>query len=125
MPDYVVSRVKELLNGLAGKKVLVVGTTYKKDVRDLRESPAIEIIEKLKKAKACTDYHDPLIPYLKIGPLRMKGVGLTGKKIKQYDCVVIATAHSDIDYSLIAAEARLIFDTRNVFPRRRPNIEVI
>jgi len=125
MPDYVVGRVKELLNGLSGKNILVVGTTYKKDVRDLRESPSIEIIEKLKKAKAGVAYLDPMIPYLKIGGLDMKSIRLNTKNIKQYDCVVIATAHSGVDYPLIAENARLVFDTRNIFAAKQPNIKTI
>ena len=125
MPDYVVSRVSELLNGIKGKKILVIGTTYKKDVRDLRESPAIEIIDKLKKAKAKVAYFDPLIPYLKIGDLNMKSIALTKETVRPYTCVVIATAHSDVDYDLIAQNARLVFDTRNIFAQKQTNIKTI
>lgn len=106
MPAYVVSRVAEALNDrkkpLNGSWVLVVGVAYKADVGDVRESPAMVIIELLRKAKARVAYHDPHVP---------GGVELHNLAI--YDCVVIATAHSGIDYKALVEGASLIVDCRN------------
>jgi UDP-N-acetyl-D-glucosamine dehydrogenase len=125
MPQYVVERVQELVGDLKGKKVLVVGATYKKDVADLRESPATEIIEKLKHLDVAVDYYDIFAPVLKIGSLDMKSVNVDAAKIKAYDCVVIATAHSKVDYKMIKNNAKLIFDTRNIFPGITKSIKKI
>jgi UDP-N-acetyl-D-glucosamine dehydrogenase len=119
MPDYVIERLDALLGkkGLSLKqaKVLVVGVTYKKDVLDLRKSPALDIIEGLKREKAQVCYHDPVIPYLKLSFLDMRSRRLNQQALGQFDCVLIATDHSQIDYEFIRRNARLIFDTRNVY----------
>lgn len=119
MPEYVVNRIKELftLKGikLSGSCILVVGVTYKKDVRDLRKSPGIDIIDMLRKHGAKVDYFDPIIPFLRFGKLDLKRAALN--LIFKYDCVVIATDHSNINYRFILKNAKLIFDTRNVFKK--------
>ncbi|MDP2043854.1 MAG: nucleotide sugar dehydrogenase [Candidatus Omnitrophota bacterium] len=119
MPEYVVKRIKELftLKGikLSGARILVIGVTYKKDVRDLRKSPSIDIIDTLRKIGARVDYFDPVIPYLRFGKLDLKRAALN--QVSRYDCVVIATDHSNIDYAFILKNAKLIFDTRNVFKK--------
>ncbi len=125
MPDYIVERLAELTGALRGKRILVIGVTYKKDVRDLRESPALEILEKLQKKQARVDYFDPLTPYLKIGRLNKKCIVLTAAAVKRYAVVVIATAHTDVDYALLAQNARLIFDTRKVFKEKSAKIVTI
>jgi len=126
MPKYVVSRIINLLKNKkknpSQTKVLVLGVTYKEDVKDLRESPALEIIEELKKRVKKVEYFDPLIPYLKIGNLNLKRINFKPSKIKKYDCIVIVTAHSDIDYNDLQKNARLIFDTRNVYKKKFENV---
>ncbi|MDD5120386.1 MAG: nucleotide sugar dehydrogenase [Candidatus Omnitrophica bacterium] len=119
MPQYVVKRVKCALlrrsGGLKGSKILVIGVTYKRDTKDLRKSPSIDVINCLKKQGAIVSYFDPIIPFLKIKGIDLESVKLNDKKIKEFDCVIIATDHSAVDYSRLLENARFIFDTRNVF----------
>lgn len=116
MPGYVVDRVLSLLGKRAsGMRILVVGVTYKRDVKDLRKSPALDIIEVLKDKGIGVSYYDPLIPYLKFNNISLKRVGLTGKNLKTFDCAIIATDHSRVDYGLIAKHSRLVFDVHNVY----------
>ncbi len=126
MPEYVVTRVMEALNergrALKGSRVLVLGLAYKKDVDDVRESPSVTLIELLQKRGAQVDYHDPHIPTAK--PMRehnlthMQSVPLTPASLAQYDCVLIATDHSRVDYDLVCEHARLVVDTRNATGRK-------
>lgn len=120
MPEYVVSRVIDALNqqdkNLKGAKILLLGIAYKKDVDDIRESPALEIMQLLKQKGAVVSYHDPFIP--SIPPMRKysfkkKSARLNKQILHQSDCVVIVTDHSQIDYQLVAENANLIVDTRN------------
>ena len=120
MPEYVISRLMEALNdrskALRGSKVLVLGLAYKKDVDDLRESPSIELIELLRHHGAKVDYNDPYIPQThrqREHDLRMKSKKLSATMLKSYDCVLIATDHSDYDYQWIVDHASLVVDTRN------------
>jgi len=118
MPAYAVERIQEILKGkkrLAQAKILVVGVTYKKDVKDLRKSPSLQLIELLQKKRVKTDYFDPIIPYLKIGTIDLKSIKLSKSALAKYDCVIIATDHTRVNYRLIAQSARCIFDVRNVY----------
>ena len=119
MPEYIVKRVKEALarlgRKLKGAKILVIGVTYKKDIKDLRKSPSIDVINSLKMQGAKISYADPLIPYLKLQGLNLKSVDLTAKKIKKFDCCLIATDHARVDYAVLLKNAKFIFDSRNVF----------
>ena len=119
MPSYAVDRLFRFLakNGkqLAFAKILVMGVTYKKDVKDLRKSPSLRLIELFQERKCKVDYFDPLIPYLKIGKINLKAVSLTKENIAQYECIVIAMDHTRVDYPFVLKHARLIFDTRNVY----------
>jgi UDP-N-acetyl-D-glucosamine dehydrogenase len=118
MPAYAVIRMKEMLGKSFKKaKVLVLGVTYKKDVKDLRKSPSIRLLELLRK-QTRVDYYDPLIPYLKLDGLDLKSIDLTPAKLKGYDVVVVAVDHSAVNYDLIFKNARLIFDTRNIYKDR-------
>jgi len=115
-----VSKVMEALNSkgksLKGSKVLVLGVAYKKDIDDMRESPAVHIIELLKKRGAVVDYNDPyvsVLPKLRGHALRMDSVELNEKTIKGYGCVLIATNHSSYDYKWIVENSQLVVDTRN------------
>lgn len=118
MPRYVVSKVTEALNerskALKGARVLVMGVAYKKDVKDLRESPALEIVEMLDGKGARVSYYDPYLPFLKIHDIDLKSVKFTADTFKGADCVVIVTDHSNVDYDFIARNAKLVIDTRNV-----------
>jgi len=118
MPYHVIASVTTALNEarkpVKGSKVLVLGVAYKRDVDDLRESPALTIIELLRDAGAEVSYHDPFFPRVGSGRkynLQMERVPLAG--FGTYDCVLIVTDHSEYDYRQIVAEAKLVVDTRN------------
>jgi UDP-N-acetyl-D-glucosamine dehydrogenase len=118
MPYHVLESVSKALNqhkkALNGAKVLVLGVAYKKDIDDLRESPALTIIELLQKQGAVVSYNDPYFPTVGKGrkyDLQMKCAAL--ENLGQYDCVLIVTDHSDYDYERIVRESQLVVDTRN------------
>src|SRR5579864_4471394 len=118
MPYHVVSSVSRALSqqrkALNGAKVLVLGVAYKKDIDDLRESPALTIIELLQKDGAQVSYNDPYFPFIGRGrhyDLQMKCAPVDD--VAKYDCVLIVTDHSDYDYGWIAQHASLVVDTRN------------
>lgn len=119
MPRYITERIRTALHDrgiqLKDAEVLVIGATYKKDIRDLRKSPALDIIEILQNTAKKTSYHDPLIPYLKINNLNLKSTRLARQALSGFDCVVIATDHSCIDYKFVRENSKIIFDTRNVY----------
>jgi UDP-N-acetyl-D-glucosamine dehydrogenase len=117
MPYHVLDSVARALNqqkkAVNGSKVLVLGVAYKKDIDDLRESPALTIIELLKNAGADVSYNDPYFPTVGRGrkyDLQMKCAPL--ENLGQYDCVLIVTDHSDYDYERIVRESKLVVDTR-------------
>ena len=117
VPEHIVDRIKELLRSkkkrIRGSRVLVIGVAYKKDVNDLRESPAIDIIKSLQAKNIKVSYHDSFIPYLDLHGIKMKSNKLTPAFLKKYDVVLIATDHSNMNHKMIARNAKLIFDTRN------------
>jgi UDP-N-acetyl-D-glucosamine dehydrogenase len=121
IPYYVVDRIAAALNdhakAIRGSKVLILGAAYKKDVDDVRESPALEIMELLQHRGAALSYHDPYIPQLhKMRAYdfsHMRSVGLTPETLAQADVVLIATDHSTLDYQFIVDNARIVVDTRN------------
>ena len=132
MPEYCVERAMAILNRskkpLNGSKVLVLGVAYKNDIDDYRESPAIDIIEILKSNGANTDFYDPYIMSFRENGQEYKGIEkINAEIISQYDLIIIAAAHTVIDYTMIQENADKIFDTRNamkdIFPR--DNIEVL
>lgn len=117
MPEYVVERITRVLNDrqtpLKGAKILVLGVAYKKDIQDLRESPALDVLKLLQKAGAKVAYNDPHVPNVELDHVSMRSVSLTLERVKKSDLCVILTNHSAYDYPWLAANARLIFDTRN------------
>ncbi len=118
MPAFCVGKVSRALNSrrkpLNGSRVLVIGVAYKADVNDLRESPALKIIDLLADEGAQVAYHDPHVAHLpKVG---LKSVLLTAEVLRDLDAVAVVTAHSGIDWEMIAREAPLIIDFRNVVP---------
>ncbi len=118
MPYHVIASTISALNkskkAINGSKVLVLGIAYKKDIDDLRESPALTIIELLQKEGAEVSYHDPYFPFVGRGrkyDLQMKCASLDD--LGRYDCVLIVTDHSDYDYRKIVNDAQLVVDSRN------------
>jgi UDP-N-acetyl-D-glucosamine dehydrogenase len=124
MPAFVVQKVADALNeterSIKGSRVLVIGVAYKKDVDDLRESPALEILRLLESKGAVLQYHDPYCPVIAAdGHTALRGlplysVALSPELVRESDCVVVVTDHSSVDYSLLAEHARLIVDSRGV-----------
>jgi UDP-N-acetyl-D-glucosamine dehydrogenase len=117
MPRTVVSMVMDALNdrglSLNGASVLVLGVTYKKDVHDVRESPALDIIEELRKRHARVAYHDPYVPTLTLSEGTLASAPLDDTIVRAADCVLIVTDHSCIDYKRVVDLARVVVDTRN------------
>jgi UDP-N-acetyl-D-glucosamine dehydrogenase len=119
MPNYVLDLVADALNDqakpLRGSRVLVLGVTYKRDVEDVRESPAIDIINLLRQKGAQVDYHDPYTPTLQTeeGHELLRSIDLKAESLEGYDAVLIVTDHSSYDWPWIAEHARLVVDTRN------------
>jgi len=118
MPYHVVNSLGEALNQrrktINGAKILVLGVAYKKDIDDLRESPSLTIIELLQKQGAQVSYHDPYFKFVGRGrKYDLQMTCATLDNLRDYDCVVIVTDHSDYDYPRIVREAQLVVDTRN------------
>ena len=132
MPEYCVERAMAILNrhkkALNGSKVLVLGVAYKNDIDDYRESPAIDVIEKLIEAGAETEFFDPYIPTFREHGKEYKGIEkIDAGIVAGYDLVVITAAHTVFDYEMIQKNAQTIFDTRNAMKDIgvRNNIEVL
>jgi len=109
-----ISALNKQKKAINGSKVLVLGVAYKKDIDDLRESPALTIIELLQKEGAAVSYNDPYFPFVGRGrkyDLQMKCASLDN--VGDYDCVLIVTDHSDYDYKKIVNDAKLVVDSRN------------
>ena len=105
---------------LNGSHVLILGASYKKDVDDMRESPSLKLIEIFGERGAIVHYSDPFIPNLpktRKYNFNLKSVKLIPRTIRYYDLVVISTDHTNFDYKMIAANAKIILDTRNIFER--------
>ena len=117
MPAYVVQKVADALNEdskpVKGSHILVLGVAYKKNVGDVRESPALDIIRMLEQRGGHVDFHDPHVPEIEEDGLRLKGVRLSDRALKQYDCVVLVTDHDAVDTERVTRNARLVIDTRN------------
>jgi len=121
MPHYVADKVGEALNthrkAVNGSSILILGITYKKDIDDIRESPALDVMHVLQQRGAEVAYADPHAPVLSArdwpGKSEMTAVTITRAELAKYDCVVILTDHKAFDYPLIIDASKLIFDTRN------------
>jgi UDP-N-acetyl-D-glucosamine dehydrogenase len=126
MPEFVVNRCMQILNQegkpLKGAKVLVLGVAYKKDIDDCRESPVIAILEMLEGAGAHWKVVDPHVPEFKFKGQMKATEKLTAEMLAEADLVLITTDHSCFDYDLIAAKAKVVFDTRNALKDKRPLI---
>ncbi len=117
MPDHVVTRLGEILNtrgkALSRSKILMIGMSYKPDISDARESPARDVLTLLEKTGAKADYYDPYVAETDLEGEVRRSKRDALRKLKSYDCVMIVTPHSCIDYSEIVKKSRLVFDTRN------------
>jgi len=132
MPEYCAERVSKILNRnkkpMNGSKILVLGVAYKQDIDDYRESPAIRVIEEIEKAGAEVFFYDPYISMYSEHGVTMVGESeLTAELIEMADLVIIATAHSNVDYKLVQKHAKLVFDTKNAMKdiKARENIELL
>lgn len=130
MPHYVVSLVADALNGirlpLNGSRVLVAGVSYKRDVDDIRESPALDLLALLQARGAMLDYTDPYVPMLP-GRLWPNGINLEHVDVAtvpagSYDCVVIMTDHTSFDYERLQRAGKVVVDTRNAIKNPGPNV---
>jgi UDP-N-acetyl-D-glucosamine dehydrogenase len=121
MPRYWVQKVQDALNeagkAVKGSRVLVLGVAYKKNVSDMRESPALDIIHLLQEKGALVEYHDPFVPHFTYEELAMASVANLEAAIASADCVVVATDHSAYQWDSIRQAAKLAVDTRHVLTR--------
>lgn len=117
MPGHVVSRVAEVLNrrrkSINGSRILIIGVAYKAGVSDTRESPAVEIVRRLRASGAAVTYHDPLVPELTEADPPLKSLPLTAGLVQDQDAVMVVTDHRCIDYGWLVRHAPLVVDTRN------------
>jgi UDP-N-acetyl-D-glucosamine dehydrogenase len=115
MPEFVEVLVADALNerrkAVRGSRILVCGVTYKRDIEDVRESPALDIIELLQRRGAEVQYTDPYAPTIRVGDKEMKSVPIS--QAGEFDCVVITTDHTSVDYAGLVERSRLVVDTRN------------
>jgi len=129
MPEYVVERTANILSrkfkkSLNGAKILLLGVAYKKDIIDLRESPALEVIKKLEEEGAIISYYDPYVPKFINRTKEYKSlIELNPKEIKDKDIIIVTTDHSKIDYDMVVKNAKAIFDTRNAIKNNSENVE--
>lgn len=132
-PEYCVERAMHILNrqkkAINGVKVLMLGVSYKNDIDDCRESPAIRVMKELKKVGADVEYYDPWVPEFKnMYGFSAKGLPeLTPEVVRNADLVMVTTAHHNVDYKMVQENAKVIFDTKNVMAdiENRDNIEVL
>lgn len=121
MPDFVVEKVAHALNddrkAVNGSRVLVLGIAYKRDIDDMRESPALDVMRLLEQRGAHVVYHDPHVPSFREDGHEMTGVALTPEELRAADAVVIVTDHKAIDWSMVVEHAGVIVDTRNALAR--------
>ncbi len=120
MPNHVLSLISHNLNSVQktvnGSKILIIGVAYKKNINDIRESPALDIIQLLLNGGAKVDYHDPYVQKLSFNNIHLTSLpSLKKENLNSYDACIIVTDHSNINYELIHDHSQLIIDTRNVF----------
>lgn len=132
MPEYCAERASKILNkfkkAMNGSKVLILGVAYKQDIDDYRESPAIKVVEEVEKLGADVVYFDPYVSeYEENGIVKRGEKELTKSLIESVDIVIITTAHTNIDYSMVQKYAKTIFDTKNAMKdiEYRENIELL
>jgi UDP-N-acetyl-D-glucosamine dehydrogenase len=129
MPEWVIGKVMDALNQqrkpLMGARILVLGISYKKNIEDVRESPSVELMEKLRNKGAHVEYSDPHVP---IFPkflhckFELRSVEITPGNVNSYDCILVATDHDLFDYELIRVNSKLVVDTRGIYRQKSDNI---
>jgi UDP-N-acetyl-D-glucosamine dehydrogenase len=121
MPLFWVRKLSEALNSqgkaVQGASVMVLGVAYKRDIEDIRESPALDIIRLLEGQGAKVTYFDPHVPRFREDGHEFRSVDLTPERVAAADCVMVVTDHSSVDYRMIKRHAKLIVDTRNAIPK--------
>jgi UDP-N-acetyl-D-glucosamine dehydrogenase len=127
MPQYVASRIEHALKEkgreVRGARILALGVTYKPNVGDTLESPALKVLNHLKSSGAKVSYHDPYVSEVMLNGAVMGRSQLTERSVEAADCVAILAPHRDYDLDWIARHAWLIFDAHNAYgPDRRPNV---
>jgi UDP-N-acetyl-D-glucosamine dehydrogenase len=130
MPQFVVDKVAHALNdvrkAVRGSRVLVLGVAYKRDIDDVRESPALDVIRLLEAQGAEVSYHDPYIGRVKENEHELTSVPLTAETLARADCVVVVTDHRTIDWQLVVDHASIVVDTRNATAKTRsPRARVV
>jgi UDP-N-acetyl-D-glucosamine dehydrogenase len=135
MPRFVVTKVADALNDerrpLRDSRILVLGVAYKRDIDDLRESPALEIMRLLQEKGAVVSYHDPFCPAIQddghtpLEGLPMRSVALTAEALRRSDAVILVTDHTAVDYGLVAEHASLVLDTRGVMRGLQGNGRIV
>ena len=129
MPSYVLKKIAKSMNerkkSINGSKILILGISYKKNVDDMRESPSVFLMEKLRDEGAVIDYtdpHVPVFPKMREHKFELKSIELSSENLKKYDCVVLTTDHDKFDYDLIIKNASLVVDTRGKYREHFPNL---
>lgn len=132
MPEYTVERAGKILNrakkALNGARVLLLGVAYKQDIDDYRESPALRVLEEFRRSGSLVDYYDPFIPECRYKGENYRGLpAIDTETLRRYDLAVVATAHSCVDYEMVANAGIPVFDCKNVTKAvlNRRNIEVL
>lgn len=132
MPEWVASRAARILNrsgkAMMGARVLVLGVAYKQDIDDYRESPALRVIERLEEQGAEVSYYDPWVPrYCHKGEARESIPDLSAEAIASADIVLVACAHTNVDYAFVQRHARAVLDAKNAMKGVSPreNVEVL
>jgi UDP-N-acetyl-D-glucosamine dehydrogenase len=127
MPGHVATRIGDVLNDagkpVKGARILILGVAYKPDVGDVRESPALKVMNLLNKRGADVVFHDPHAPHVQVNGTLLASIELTQREIASADCVALLTPHRAYDLDWIAEHAELVFDARNAFGAdRRANV---
>jgi UDP-N-acetyl-D-glucosamine dehydrogenase len=117
MPEYTVRRISHILNGFGkpvrGSRIFILGTAYKPQVSDTRESPALDVMKLLMDLGSRVSYHDFFVPELSLEGIRMRSLPLSRAQLRKADLTTILTAHPNVDYAFVLKHARAIFDARN------------
>jgi UDP-N-acetyl-D-glucosamine dehydrogenase len=126
MPGFVAQRVSAALNDrgkpVRGSRILAIGVTYKQDVNDVRESPALLVLERLAADGAKIQYHDPFVPSVELAGKKLRSRPLAPERLGDQDAVVVLTAHTTVDFGEVVRHAPLVVDTRGVTRGRHPNV---
>lgn len=126
--EHIVQKIIQIVsfgkNQLKKKKILICGVTYKKDINDIRESPALPIMETLLNKGVDVSYHDPFVHHLTIGDLKLSSVDITEETLKEYDCVAILTDHSSLPLHKIIQNSKYVYDTKNILKGKNGKAKV-